>query len=260
MLNINDLINGINKDTNIEEYLLNFFSSDTFSNYEINKNANSKQKKAIKLMFCSKKEMSERIDEIFELDPFCLETMFAYLMISEDVYIQIKFDSFFEEAGNYADFDEYQKYNYIRILDLFVDFLLDINNITKAIIVQKTIVKLTNNFSKQAVTRLAYAYYSIEDYDNFYRLYADAKLGTYEYILLMLTLLKHDEKLKAQEVLFDMFDNVEFSKYLDHAWDLDDNDFKQKEFADTVQDCFDEISSIPTFFSWVNNSKEKYEK
>lgn len=260
MLNINSLINGITSETNIHDYLLAFFTKKNFSNYEINKDANNKQIKAIKMMFCSKKDMLDRIEDVFETDPFCFEATFAYLMISEDVYIQLRFDSFLEEVNDYADFDDYQKHNYIKILDLFVDFLLDINNITKAISVQKLIVKLTNSFSKQSVSRLAYAYFSLENYEDFYKLFAETDFDAYEYILLIITLLKHDEKLKAQEVLLDMFDNVQYSTYLDHVWDLDENDEVQKEFSDIVQDCYDDISSIPTFFSWVNSIREKYAK
>lgn len=260
MLNIDSLINGITKDTNINEYLDKFFSKKNFSDYEVNKEANAKQKKAIKMMFCSKKSLPDRIEDVFELDPFCFEAMFAYLMISEDVYIQLRFDSFYDEANDYADFDDYQKHNYIKILDLFVDFLLDLNNVTKAIAVQKLIIKFTNEFSKQAVSRLAYSYFSIEDYEDFYKLFTETELEAYEYILLLITLLKHDEKLKAQEVLLDMFKNIEYSTYIDHVWDLDENDNAQKEFADIVQDCFDDICSVPTFFSWVNVTREKYGK
>lgn len=258
MLSFENLVNDINSETKVEEYLLSFFNKKNYKEYEVSKLANKDQEKAIKIMFESKKALSERIEDAFNHDPFCVEALFTYLMITEDVFLQLRFNDYYNEASKYGSFDEYQKQCYIKILDFYVDFLLDICNVTKAIVVQKLVIKLTNSYSKKAVSRLAYAYYGIEDSEAFYRLYAEAELGAYEYILLLVTLLKHDEDIKAQEVLLDMFKNIEYATYLDHVWDLDESETAQKEFADTVQDCFDDISSIPTFFSWVNRIREKY--
>lgn len=260
MINFNNLVNDISKDTKVEDYLLNFFTTKNFKNYVVSDSTNKLQVKAIKTMFTSKKEIKDRIEDAFSFDPFCIEALFSYLMMSEDVYLQLRFDAYYKEINNYGGFDDYQRKCYIEILNFYVDFLLDISNITKAIEVQKMIVKLTNEYSDKTVSRLAYSYFTIEDADGFYRLYLEAKLGLYEYLLLMITLLKHDEKLKAQEVLLDMYDNIEYGTYLDHVWDLDENDPKQKEFNDIVQDCFDDLNSIPTFFSWVNKTREKYVK
>lgn len=260
MLSFDKLVNDINTQTKVDEYLLSFFSKKNFKEYEISEYADKSQIKAIKIMFESKKNLGERVDDAFSCDPFCREALFVYLMISEDVFLQLRFNAYYEEVSKYGGFDEYQKLCYLTILDLYVDFLLDINNVTKAIEVQRMIVKLTNNFSEKAVSRLAYSYYSIENCDDFYRLYTETKFDLYAYLLLMVTLLIHDEKLKAQEVLLDMFKNEEYGTYLDHVWDLDENDPKQKNFHDTVQDCFDDLKCVPTFFSWVNQIREKYAK
>lgn len=260
MLNFNNLVNDINTDIKIEDYLEKFLSKKNLKEYSISPLANKNQIKAIKIMFESKKTLAQRIDNAFEYDPFCVEALFTYLMISEDVFLQLRFDSYFDEASRYADLDEYEKICYIEILNFYVDFLLDIRNVTKAIVVQKLIVKLTNEYSKKSVSRLAYAYYEIEDAEDFYRLYAEAEFDVYEYILCLITLLKHEEDIKAQEVLLDFFKNNEYGTYLDHVWDLDESDEKQKQFADTILDCFDDINSIPSFFSWVNRIREKYGK
>lgn len=257
MLNFSNLVNDINPKVDIKDYLSDFFTRKNFKVYQIDENANSSQVKAIKIMFESKKDITDRIDDAFDYDPFCVEAFFAYLMLAEDVFLQFRFDAYFEEAGRYGNFDVYQRKCFVEILNFYVDFLLDISNVTKAIVVQKLIIKLTNNMSKTAITRLAYSYYEIEDAEDFYRLYTDSEFGAYEYILLLVTLLKHDEDIKAQEVLLDMFNNIEYSTYLDHVWDLDESDPVQKEFADAVEDCFDDINSIPTFFSWVNKVREK---
>lgn len=258
MLNLEDLINNIKVTDKIEEYLLGFLTASNFKDYQISSKADKNQVKAIKTMFTSKKSLNDRVEAAFSYDPFCVEAMFTYLMISEDVYLQLRFDAYFNELSNYPNFSEYNKECYLKILDLYVDFLLDVNNVTKAIVVEKTIIKLTNVFSEIAVSKLAYAYFTIEDDEEFYRLYCEGKFDASAYILCIVTLLKHDEELKAQEVLFDMFKNIEYATYLDHVWDLDDNDPKQKEFADTVNDCYEEMKSIPTFFSWVNRKREKF--
>lgn len=260
MLNFEKLVNDIDSETKVEEYLLSFFARKNYEKYEVSENAKDNQIKAIKIMFESKKPLAERVDNAFSYDPFCIEALFTYLMITEDVFLQLRFNDYYDEASKYGSFDEYQKECYIKILDFYVDFLLDICNVTKAIVVQKLVIKLTNTHSKKAISRLAYAYYGIEDCDNFYKLYTETDFGTYEYILLLITLLKHDEDIKAQEVLNDMFKNIEYATYLDHVWDLDESDPIQKEFGDTIQDCFDDINSIPTFFSWVNRIREKNEK
>lgn len=260
MLNFNNLVNDINADIKIEEYLLNFFTKNNFKNYSISELANKNQVKAIKIMFESKKGLSERVDDAFSYDPFCVEALFTYLMISEDVFLQLRFDSYFEKASTYADLDEYEKICYIEILNFYVDFLLDIRNVTKAIVVQKLIIRLTQEYSKKTVSRLAYSYYEIENAEEFYKLYTEAQFGIYEYILCLITLLKNEEDIKAQEVLIDMFKNIEYGTYLDHVWDLDESDPIQKELSDAIQDCLDEINSIPTFFSWVNKIREKYGK
>ena len=257
MINFDNLINDINEETKVDDYLLNFFTKQNYKDYDVSELADANQVKAIKIMFESKKSIRERIEEAFEIDPFCLEALFAYLMTSEDVFLQLRFDAYFDELDNYPSFNEYQKKCYIKILDFYVEFLLDINNVTKAINVQKMLVKLTNNFTSTAISRLAYCYYALEDADGFYRLFAEDKFGLYEYLLCIVTLLKNDEQLKAQEVLLDMFDNVKYGTYLDHVWDLDESDPEQKKFADTVQDNYDDLKSIPTFFSWVNKTREK---
>lgn len=260
MTNFNDLVNNAYKQDKVEEYLLNFFNKKNYKEYEIDDNASLDQIKAIRTMFNSRKDLRKRIDDAFAYDLFCVEAFFAYLMINEDVFLQLRFNTYYKYIDDYPDFDLYEKNNYIRILNLYVDFLSDIRNITKAISILKMIIKLTNQASETNISRLAYMYFMIEDDKEFYKLYTNYEFATVDYLLLMVTLLKHDEELKAQEVLLDMFDNIECSTYLDHIWDLDEDDIKQQEFYKAVDGCFDDILSIPTFFSWVNKVREKHGK
>lgn len=260
MLSFNSLVNGVKSDTKVDEYLLDFFTKKNYKEYKINDELNRKQSKAIKIMFESRKSIADRVEDAFAYDPFCIEALFAYLMISEDVFLQLRFDSYMDKLDDYPRFNDYAKYCYIIILNFYVDFLLDVNNCSKAIMIQKLVVRLTNKYTSDDVAKLAYAYFTIENADDFYRLYAEAKLTIYEYLLLMVTLLKHDDKLRAQEVLLDMYENIEYGTFLDHIWDLDLNDPKQKEFHDSVNECFEDLKGVPTFFSWVNKTREKYGK
>ena len=243
-------------DKETDEYLLNFFTKNNFKNYEIDALADKTQVKAIKKLFDSKKQFLDRVEDSLQIDPFCKEAILIYLLLAEDVFISYRFNSYLELSSDYADFDEYEKKNYLQILDLYVDFLLDIHNITTAIRVQRLIIRLSSVTTRKEINRLSFMYSTIENHKDFYRLYLDNEFDTYDFILLLITLLKNDEELKAREVLDDMFDKIEYSTYLDHLWDLDLNDTKQREFYETVEDCYIDISSIPDFFSWVARVRE----
>lgn len=260
MAKFNDLVNKINKNDKVEEYLLNFFSKDKYKEYEIDELCDKDQKKAIRIMFDSRKDLLERCEYAFEYDPYCIEAFFTYLMLNEDIYIQLKFDEYLDQLDSYPGLNLYEKYCYITILDLYVDFLLDIQNLTMALKMQKLIDMLTNTCDVKSIARQAFIYHNLEDDKQFYRLYTNCEFSAYEYILLLVTLLKHEETLKAQEVLLDMYENIEYSTYLDHVFDLDENDPVQADLYKTVNDCYQDIMAIPTFFSWVNKTREKYGK
>ena len=260
MSDFEDLVEGISavrKET--EAYLNDFFVKKNLKEYEIPQNASKESVKAIRMMFESKKELKERARSAFEEDPFCLEAFFTYFILSEDIYVSYRFEAYRKEASEYADFDDYTKHCYLRIMDFYVDFLLDLHNITLAITIQRLIARLSGGMSPRTVSRLALMYSIIEDEKEFYRLYLDNEFDCYDYLLLLVTLLKHEEEIKAKEILFDMFDRIEYASYIDHLWDLDLNDPKQESFYKTVEDCYEEISSIPCFFSWVNELKEANE-
>ena len=146
---------------------------------------------------------------------------------------------------------------YLRIMDFYVDFLLDLHNMTKALRIQKLIIRLSNHADHKAISRLSFIFSILEDDLQFYRLYLDHPFTAYDYLLLLITLLKHEDEIKAKEVLIDMFAQIPESTYLDHLWDLDMEDEQQKKFYQVIEDCYDEISSIPSFFSWVNEIREK---
>ena len=258
MLKFDDLINGLedNKDR-IEDYFVEFFSRGNYKQYGVDGDPDKDERKAIRVMFESRKKLRDRIEESFSYDPFCLEAFFAYYIISEDIYVDYRFKDYYNESGNFADFSAYQKKCYLKIMDFYVEFLLDIRNITTAIKVQRLIIRLTNDLSQKNINRLSYMYSSVEKADDFYRLYLEADFDSYDYLMLLITLLKHDEESKAKEVLLDMFENVKYAEYMDHLWDLDTKDPEQKEFYECIESCYSEISSVPDFFAWVNMINEE---
>lgn len=260
MSNFEELVEGIsNVGKETEAYLNGFFTKKNLKDYEIPENASRESVKAIRVMFESKKELKQRAQTAFEEDPYCLEAFFVYFILSEDIYVSYRFDAYRKEASEYADLDDYTRHCYLRIMDFYVDFLLDLHNITQAVTIQRLIARLSGKMSPRTISRLALMYSIIEDEKEFYRLYLDHELDCYDYLLLLVTLLKHEELMKAKEVLFDMFDKIENASYLDHLWDLDLNDQRQGAFYKTIEDCYEEISSIPWFFSWVNELKEANE-
>ena len=258
MLRFDDLVNGLeeNKDS-VEEYFISFFSRANYKQYEVEGDPDKDEAKAIRIMFESRKKLRDRIEEAFNYDPFCIEAFFTYYIISEDIYVNYRFKEYYNESNNYGDFSEYQKKCYLKIMDFYVEFLLDIRNFTTAIKVQRLIIRLTNDLTGKNVNRLSYIYSTIERADDFYRLYLEAEFDAYDYLMLLITLLKHDEDKKAREVLMDMYENVKYAEYIDHLWDLDMNDPEQKEFYTLIESCYSEISSVPDFFAWVNMINEE---
>ena len=82
MLKFDDLINGLedNKDR-IEDYFVEFFSRGNYKQYEVDGDPDKDERKAIRVMFESRKKLRDRIEESFSYDPFCLEAFFAYYII-----------------------------------------------------------------------------------------------------------------------------------------------------------------------------------
>lgn len=263
MLDYHDLVNGsfkIKKNEDIDIYLNDFFVKGNYKQYRIDDDCIGDNKKAIKVMFDEKKELSKRIDDAFSYNPFCIEAFFAYMLRSDDVFLSYRFTSYYETNDSYADLESYEKRCYITIMKFYVSFLMDVNNITTAIKVQKMIIRLCNDDDYENIKTLATLYYLIEDEKELYKLYCQSEFEEYEYLLTIITELKYEEDLKARQILFEMFDKFEYAKYLDHVWDLDLTDPKQKHFYDIVDKCFDNTLSIPNFFSWVNMQKEKNEE
>ena len=245
------------KDKDPKEYFTSFFTRSAFKTYQIPAEADRTARKAIKEMFFSSSELIERCEQAFSYDPLCVEAFFVWFMLSEDVYVDQRFAAYYEHLSEYGDLSSYQKHCFLTILRFYSDFLMDIRNFTKAIKVQRQAIRLSGELSKENVSRLSFMYSVIEEADDFYRLYLDAKFDIYDYILLIVTLLKHEDRLRAREVTLDMFKNIEFAGYLDHMWDIDENDAKQKEFLSAIDELYDTICAVPDFFSFIGQVQEE---
>lgn len=239
-----------------KSYFEDFFQRKNLKDYHIDEDASADEKKAVRVMFESKKEIRERCDLSFSYDPFCLEAFFVYYVLSEDIFVNYRFQAYYDEIDSYADFSACQKRHYIRLLRFYVEFLMDLSNFTAGIKVERQVMRLSFPAGRGNVNRLSFMYAMKEEADDFYRLYLDYPFDIYDYILLIVTLLKHEDRMRAREVTLDMFKNIRYATYLDHLWDLDEKDEKQKAFYSAIDDLYEYISSIPDFFTFINLVRE----
>lgn len=240
------------------KYLENFFVFDNYAQYLIDEKSDSNDKESILKMFQDKEPILQRANTVLNNNNFCIEAFFVCYCLSEETSLNVFMNNMYHKQNEYKLFSEYQKNNYLRILSFYVQFLINIHNITFAIKVLKTIIKLEENYSDIYVSRLAYLYCLIENKDDFYDLYLNVGFRQITpYILLMIVLLKHEEELKAKEVFSELLSKFEYAEYIDHIWDLDDVDDEEAiEFKNIMELCFEEICAIPYFFSWCSDNKE----
>ena len=261
MSSFDSLVNDAQKaGKDIEAFLKMFFTTTQFNDYELDDDLDANERKAVKTMFSSKKDLRERTSQAFAIDPLCLEAFFVYYALTEDVFVNYRFENYYAQADNYADMTPHQQKAFIRIMDFYVDFLIDIHNFSAAIRVERLIIRLSNSLKGRNLTRLAFLYNVLEKDEDFYRLYLEAEFTTYEYILLIVTLLKHNDEYRAKEVADDMFKHIPYATYIDHLWDLDQNDEKQRAFYQSVEDCYQETAAVPDFFSFMSRAREAFEE
>lgn len=257
MTNYEQLVKGVENSKNLEEYFLDFFTKDNLKNYEINSELSPYEVKAVKHLFKSKKDLRDRIDEALEMDALCMEALFAYMMLTEDLFLSYRFEHYYKEVvPQYYELTKRQKNDFIVFMEYYLDFLIDISNITKAIKVLKTIIKITNDHSEKYISKLAKLYHYNEDVEGLYRLYQYNEFTFKDYLLLLLTLLKHEDENRAKDILSDMFEKIEYSEYIDHIWEIDEDDPKQKQIATQIEELYDDLLAVPDFFSWISRIKE----
>ena len=237
-------------------FLESFFTPENVPDYFIPDYASEAEKEAVLLFFESEKPLEERVIEARNLDPMSIEAFFVDLSLHEEVLSYSIFKEYYDKLDDYETYTVYAKENLCIIVDLFVEYLLDIHYIKGAIRVQErlnTIPRYTRNIS-----RLSYLYYLIENGESYYDLYLKEDFeDPASYLLLINTLLKCGDQDKAREVLNDMFSAVPYSDYIDKIWELDSSIEEARIFADAVDRCFDELCSVPYFFTWCSQNREE---
>lgn len=254
MLNFDDFQKGLMEAEECEEYLEKFFTKENYKNYEADPYLDKDEKYALKVLFTSKDDVIVRIEDALDIDAFCKEAFYAYMSVTDDMFLSHRFETYYKQVGNITDMTPHQRGIFVMILDFYAQFLTDIGNITKAIKVWNTRYKLTKDSG--VVDELCELYFQIENADDFYRLYLYEDFDLKQYLLLIVTLLKHEDQNRAMEVVNDMSENIAYTEYLDRLFDLDLNDPYQKYVYDTVEAMYDEISSVPELFSFISRVKD----
>ena len=237
-------------------YIDNFFLPENLPDYTYPDYVNDREKAAIEVMFDEDLTLEERILKAKEIDRFCIEAFFTELSMREETLAYSLFREYEEEFASISELDRYGRENLLIILDLFVEYLIEIRNYKTAIRLQ---IKINEKGEENAnYVRLSYLYSFIEDSDAFYKLYLDGKVKDPAcFLLLIITLLKNEEEDKAKDVLNDMFITVPYSDHIDRIWELDTSIPEAAVFADCVDRLFDELCSVPYFFSWCAQNKEE---
>jgi len=257
MANIEDLINGANSNNDkLEEYFINFFDKKNYKNYEISQNKEDDEIDAIKQLF-KKGELIDKVANALDYDPLCVEANFINLCLGEDELVYYRFEGYYAKRSEYGSLEESRQESYLRVMEFYVDFLIDIYNIKHALRVEHSICLLRNKVNEKSLNRYIYMYALLEDSDSAYKIYLENEFNNaYQYLLLVVNLLKNKEEIKAIQVYKEMLERIEYSDYIDHLSDLNRSDKKQNEIYECVNDSFEEISSIPDFFTWCNRVKE----
>ena len=91
MSNFDSLVNDAQKaGKDIEAFLKMFFTTTQFNDYELDDDLDANERKAVKTMFSSKKDLRERTSQAFAIDPLCLEAFFVYYALTEDVFVNYR--------------------------------------------------------------------------------------------------------------------------------------------------------------------------
>lgn len=238
-------------------YVDSFFIPENYHSYEIPEYAEDNERKAIEILFTGEEDILTRLERAREYDYLCVEAFFVEVSMFDDI---LSYDSFYRYYLLIDDFPEFTIYgqeNYLLILDLFVEYLIDIGNIKTGIRVQKDLIRISKGKSVRNTARLCYMYFLLEDADTYYDYYLSEEFDDPGcYLLLIVTLLKNNEEGKAKEVLHDMFSLFPKSRYIDRIYELDEGDEEARRFIDCVNGCFDELCSVPYFFKWCAQNKE----
>lgn len=253
MLNFDIFSKGLIEAADCEKFLKEFFTKENYKNYQVSFPLDRDEAKALKILFTAGNDIYERVEDVLEYDPFCLEAFYSFMALSDDLALKYRFDGYYKQAAGYGDMTYHQKICYAQILDYYAQFLYDIDNITGVVRVRNLLYKLTKD--KKQVHMLSDLYYLLENDDDYYRLYLYNDFTLMEYLLLIVTLLKHDDEDRAREVARDMFEKNEYARYLDRL-DEESDDPMLKEVVSLVDSNYDKLVCAPELFVFIGKVKE----
>lgn len=242
----------------IKAYLESFFAPGKFDQYLIDERCSNEDSKAIEKMF-QEGDVLEKASSILNKNPFCLEAFYVFYKLEEDGPLYYYFESIASRNDEYENFSDYHKFAYESIMTCFVNFLSDIGNVTSAINNLKIMMAKSDFLYTNNLFRLCYLYAMVENLDDYYKLYLDTGFkDAVSYILLIVVCLKHNDKVKAKEVYSEFLSTYKYGEYIDHIWDLEDNNEDEAlEIKLALKVCYDDLLAIPYFYSFCFDNKEK---
>ncbi|MDO4198888.1 MAG: hypothetical protein Q4D13_07855 [Erysipelotrichaceae bacterium] len=254
MLNFDSIVNGLMENEDAESFLLSFFTKDNYRNYLPDDDLDNEERKALKYLFTSKEDLVLRLDEVLNMDSFCKEAIYAYMATSDDLYLSYRFEEYYKQAVNYGDMTAHQQKIYIIVLDWYGQFMEDIGNYTKAIKIWNMRYKLTRD--EEVIKELSELYFELEMADELYRLYLYNEFDLREYLLLIITLLKHDDLVRAEEVTKDMYEKIDEAKYFGNYFRFDVDEKTKEFFEDIYRKMEEDICQAPELFSFIAKVKD----
>ncbi len=242
----------------IRAYLEGFFAPGKFSQYLIDERCDDKDYKSIEMMF-QEGDVLEKASSILNKNPFCLEAFYVFYKLEEDLPLYYYFESIAKRDDEYENFSDYHKFVYESIITCFINFLSDIGNISSAINNLKIMMSKSDALYNNNLFRLCYLYAMVENLDDYYDLYLSTGFkDAVSYILLIVVCLKHNDTLKAKEVYLEFLNTYKYGEYIDHIWDLEDNNEDEAlEIKLALRVCHDDLLAVPYFYSWCLDNKEK---
>lgn len=246
------------KKDDIADYLNDFFLPEKRGQYLNDERFDDEDFLALEIMF-EKEDVLVKAYKAFKRNPFCMEAFIVIYELEEDIKLYSLFKEFNKENIFFANLSPYHKHVYCLIETYYADFLINIRNLTSAKNIILNLMSKDNEDYDAHIYRLSYIYSCLEDLNSFYELYLNNDFNDLlSYLLLLVVCLKHNDNQKAKEVYDEFLSKFKYADYIDHIWDLDEeNDDDAMELKMTLNACYNEISSIPYFFSWCNENKEK---
>ncbi len=259
MTSLDQLLYDISKteEDDVEDFLENYFHPKKREQYMADERFEAEDYDSLEMMF-QDYDLIDKAYDALDVNPFCMEAFVVVYKLESDVSLFNFFNDFNDKDFDYNSLSEYHKYVYGLIESYYVDFLINIRNLTGAKNVLLNLLNKDERLYEGNLFRLSYLYSCLEDLDSFYNLYLDSGFKeAFSYILLLVVCLKHGDKQKAKEVFGEFLSSFKYASYIDHIWDLDDNDEDGAvEMRMTMSACYSEICSIPNFFSWCEENKE----